>query len=210
MSQTERDDIFDASQPGRASSRRTSTNPNFSVVTAAAATLEKIWAVGTSRHSERNAFMRGRSMESSNDHTKFDRLYLKGLGIRYERQRGPWMPIMWHLALRRHTGAMIELADWFSAGDSLQSFGPAADGSSAAGLYRRAYRAGDARAASNAAMSCFNRRDMVGYRNWLRRAARAGDTDAATQLRSFETRLWHGAARKIGRARPKQKRDGLA
>lgn len=149
-------------------------------------------------------------MESSNDHTKFDRLYLKGLGIRYERQRGPWMPIMWHLALRRHTGAMIELADWFSAGDSLQSFGPAADGFSAAGLYRRAYRAGDARAASNAAMSCFNRRDMVGYRNWLRRAARAGDTDAATQLRSFETRLWHGAARKIGRARPKQKRDELA
>jgi hypothetical protein len=59
-------------------------------------------------------------------------------------------------------------------------------------------------------MSCFNRNDMVGYRHWLRCAAKAGDTDAARSLRFFETRLWHAAARKVGRLRPRQKRDEFA
>ena len=117
---------------------------------------------------------------------------------------------MWHLALRGHTGAMIELADWFSDDNSAGSFGTPADAFSAAGLYRRAYRKGDARAANNAAMSFFNRNDMGGYRRWLRRAAKAGDLAAGKQLRHFETRLWHAAARKIGRLRPEQKRDEFA
>jgi hypothetical protein len=149
-------------------------------------------------------------MEYVSDDTSEDRLYLKGLAVRYERNVGLWLPTMWHLALRGHTGAMIELADWFSDDDSAKAFGKPADSFSAAGLYFRAYRKGDARAAANAAMSCFNRNDMIGYRRWLRLAATAGDTEAGTQLRSFETRLWHTAARKIGRLRPSQRRDEFA
>ena len=144
------------------------------------------------------------------DETAEDRLYLKGLAVRYERHIGMWIPIMWHLALSGHTGAMIELADWFSSDNSAKTFGTPSDPFSAAGLYYRAYRKGDARAANNAAMSCFNRNDMIGYRRWLRRAAKAGDGEADKQLRYFETRLWHSAARKIGRLRPEQKRDEFA
>jgi hypothetical protein len=149
-------------------------------------------------------------MEYLTDETAEDRLYLKGLTVRYERHTGLWMPIMWHLALGGHTGAMIELADWFSSDNGAKAFGTPADTFSAAGLYYRAYRKGDARAAHNAAMSCFNRNDMIGYRQWLRRAAKAGDAEAAAQLSYFETRLWHSAARKIGRLRPEQKRDEFA
>ena len=38
-------------------------------------------------------------------------------------------------------------------------------------------------------MTCFNPRDLPGYRRWLRRAADAGDAEAAASLRRFETRL---------------------
>jgi hypothetical protein len=100
---------------------------------------------------------------------------------------------------------MIDLADWFSDDSSLSAFGSPADRFSAAASYRRAWRAGDARAANNAAMSCFNRNDLAGY--WMRRAASAGDGAAARQLRYFETRLWHQAARKVRRLRPECKRD---
>lgn len=151
-----------------------------------------------------------RSMEYVRDETPADRLYLRGLAIRYERHRGLWLPIMWHLALRGHTGAMIELADWFSNDGSADPFGTPADGFSAAGLYRRAYRKRDARAAQHLAMSRFNRNDMAGYRHWLLRAGRAGDVEARNQHRRFETRLPHSAARKIGRIRPEQKRDEFA
>jgi hypothetical protein len=149
-------------------------------------------------------------MEYVSDETAEDRLYLRGLAVRYERHLGLWMPIMWHLALRGHTGAMIELADWFSDDNSAKSFGTPADAFSPAGLYHRSYRKGDARAATNAAMSCFNRNDMSGYRHWLRRAAKAGDVDAGKQLSYFENRLSHAAARKVGRLRPEQKRDEFA
>jgi hypothetical protein len=149
-------------------------------------------------------------MEYLTDETAEDRLYLKGLAVRYERHTGLWMPIMWHLALNGHSGAMIELADWFSSDNSAKAFGTPAGTFSAAGLYYRAYRKGDARAANNAAMSCFNRGDMIGYRQWLRRASKAGDAEAGVQLRYFETRLCHSAARKIGRLRPEQKRDEFA
>ena len=151
-----------------------------------------------------------RAMEYLTDDTAEGRLYLKGLSVRYERHTGLWMPIMWHLALRGHAGAMIELADWYSADDSATAFGKPADPFSPAGLYYRAYLKGQARAAINAAMSCFNRNDMIGYRQWLRRAATAGDAGAQKRLRYFETRLWHSAARKVGRLRPEQKRDEFA
>jgi len=73
----------------------------------------------------------------------------------------------------------------------------AADPYSAAGLARRAFRKGDPIAAYNIAMSCFNRGDLKGYRYWLHRAVQSGDDDAKEQLRRFETRLPHGAARDI-------------
>jgi hypothetical protein len=97
-----------------------------------------------------------------------------------------------------------------SSDDSIGAFGKPADRYSPAGLYYRACRKGDARAAGNAAVSCFNRNDMAGYRRWLSRAARTGDPAAGKQLRYFEIRLWHGAARKIGRLRPEQRRDRFA
>lgn len=142
--------------------------------------------------------------------TAADRLYLKGLAIRYERRTGKWLPIMWHLALRGHAGAMIELADWFSDDGSADPFGTPADAFSAAGLYRRAYRRGDLRAAQHLALSCFNRNDMAGYRHWLGQGARAGDGEARQERRHFETRLWHADAARARRLRPKQKRDGFA
>lgn len=148
-------------------------------------------------------------MPHPTDETALEQLYEKAIAIRYERRVGLWMPIMWHLALRRHTGAMIVLADWFSAGDSVKAFGRPADAFCPAGLYRQACRKGDPLGANNAAMSCFNRNDMAGYRLWLKRAARAGDAAANEKLRRFETRLWHPDARKVRRLRPMQKRDGL-
>jgi hypothetical protein len=144
---------------------------------------------------------------TSSDESKADRLYLKALGIRYEHRIGLWMPVMWHLALRRHEGAMIELADWFSRDGGVISLGSPWHGFSAAGLYRRAYKAGDARAAHNLAVSYFNQNDLARYRYWLRRAALAGDAGASNAVGRFETRLWHGAARKIRRIRPMAKRD---
>lgn len=146
-------------------------------------------------------------MEIVSDSSPEDRLYIRALTIRYEKHVGLWFPIMWHLALRGHTGAMIELADWFSNGNSAKEFGTPADNFSAAGLYRRAARKGDGRSALNAAMSCFNRNDMTGYRRWLRLATKAGSVEARQQLRAFEIRLPHGDARKIRRARSYQKRD---
>lgn len=151
-------------------------------------------------------------IEYVSDETAVDRLYLKGLAIRYERGRrqpGLWMPIMWHLALRGHTGGMIELADWFSYGGKAKHFGKPSDAFCAAGLYRRAWRTGDARAACNAAVSCFNRNDMSGYRYWLRHAAKAGEVGAGRELKGFETRLPHSAAAEIRRLRPRQKRDAF-
>jgi hypothetical protein len=131
------------------------------------------------------------------------------LNIRERRTGGLWLPIMWHLALRGHTDAMIELASWLSDDNNRSSLGKASDPFSAAGLYRRAYLKGNARAAQHMAMSCFNRRNMPGYRFWLGRDASAGDPEASDQLRFFETRLWHGAAHDIKRGRPEQKRDGF-
>jgi hypothetical protein len=146
-------------------------------------------------------------MSQANDQSVEDRLYLKALAIRDGRRVGLWVPIIWHLALRGDASAMIELADWFSGDDAAKKFGKASDAFSAAGLYYRAYRKGNFNAARNMAVSCFNRSDMAGYRQWLKRAARAGDTESARELRFFEIRLWHTAARKAGRMRPVQKRD---
>ena len=151
-----------------------------------------------------------RAVDHTPDQSADERLYVGGLAIRHERHIGLWLPKMWRAALHGHGNAMIELADWYSDDNSARSFGKAADAFSPAGLYYRAYRQGNPRAAYNAAMGCFNRNDLFGYRHWLRRAAKAGDAAAGQQLRHFETRRWHSAARKIGRLRPEQKRDEFA
>ncbi|MEO6359817.1 MAG: hypothetical protein ABIO43_04475 [Sphingomicrobium sp.] len=98
---------------------------------------------------------------------------------------------------------MTDMADWLADG----GMGSAKDSFSAVGLYRRAYRLGEHRAARNLAISWFNQNNLSAYRLWLRRAASAGDRAAAMQLRRFETRMWHSAARLIHRHRPEQKRD---
>jgi hypothetical protein len=98
---------------------------------------------------------------------------------------------------------MIELAR------RVRAIGKTADGWSANGLDRRAWRTGVATAAYNLAMTCFNERDLSGYRRWLRRAGRAGDAEAIALLRRFETRLPHGAAHDIRRGRPDLPRDGF-
>jgi TPR repeat protein len=118
------------------------------------------------------------------------------------------LPKIWNLALRGHTGAMIDLADWFSGAEN--HLGPFADTFGPAGLYRRAHLKGNARAAFNLAMTCFNRNDLKGYRQWLGKAARAGDPAAKLQIARFETRLPHSAAAKIRRIRSEQKRDEFA
>lgn len=148
-------------------------------------------------------------MRQASDQSAKDGLYLRALSIRHERGVGLWIPIMWYLALRGHTGAMVELADWFCGKDTAKEVGKASEAFSATGLYYRAYRKGNFIAARNMAVSCFNRNDMAGYRQWLRRAARTGDAESAQELRFFETRLWHTRARKVRRLRPVQKRDGV-
>lgn len=109
---------------------------------------------------------------------------------------GDGMGLLWHLALRHYPSAMTELSRRIGE-DGLS----AADPYSSAGLCYRALRQGDPTAAHNMAMTCFNRRDLQGYRHWLRLAAKAGDEEAGQQLRRFETRLPHGVAREINRGR---------
>ena len=115
---------------------------------------------------------------------------------------GDGMALLWHLALRRYPSAMTELSRRLGE-DGLS----AADPFSAVGLAYRAFRQGDPTAAYNLAMAYFNRGDLYGYRHWLRRAAHVGDEDARQQLRRFETRLPHGAARDIRRGRPRRDYD---
>jgi len=136
-----------------------------------------------------------------------DQLFLRALAIRYDHKPGLWVPIMWHLALRRDTEAMIELACWICETSKWPGdLGSRSDAFSPAGLYYRAFRLGNARAAQHLAVQCFNRRDLTGYRYWLRQGAKL-DGYASNELHHFETRLPHSTARRIGRLRPYHKRD---
>lgn len=137
-----------------------------------------------------------------------NRLYLKALGVRHEHKPGLWEPIIWHLALRHDSEAMIDLASSFcDTGKWPGKLGSQIDRFSAAGLYYRAFRLGNARAAQHLAIHYFNSRNMRGYRHWLRRGANLGDGYAANQAKHFETRMPHSTARRIRRLRPYHKRD---
>lgn len=133
---------------------------------------------------------------------KAERLFNRAMLILDRRANGFGEPILWHLALRRYGWGMTEFAR------RLGSPGKIADGWSADGLNYRAWRAGNDTAAWNMAMTCFNRRDLVGYRRWLRRAAKTGNHDATESLPHFETRLPHGVARDIRRGRLALAHDG--
>ena len=125
-----------------------------------------------------------------------DRLLERYWNIESNHGIGFRMPIVWHLALRRNTMAMTELANELPLG------GRILDGFSGVGLNYRAYRMGDANGAQHLAMDAFNRRDLTGYRTWLRRAAKLGDADCRAELRRFEIRLPHKTAFAIHRGRP--------
>ncbi|HXS29255.1 MAG TPA: hypothetical protein VN755_00345, partial [Steroidobacteraceae bacterium] len=84
-----------------------------------------------------------------------EELYVRAIAIRDGEGCGLWLPKIRALAVRGHTDAMIELADWLADDDDLG--GALADPFSAIGLYRRAYRRGEPRAAHNLAMTYFNR-----------------------------------------------------
>jgi hypothetical protein len=132
-----------------------------------------------------------------------DRLWHRYWGIRDNHQIGYAMPIIWHLALRRHPLAMTEL------GSTFDKPGRFADPFSQEGLAYRAFRLGHPAGAQHLAMNAFNRGDLGGYRYWLARAAKSGDGDAARELRRFELRLPHTNAALIGRKRPHRRSDFL-
>jgi hypothetical protein len=131
-----------------------------------------------------------------------DQLYERAEEILDGHRNGFGEPILWHLALRRHTDAMLALASRVSEGKPADPF-------SRKGLERRAFLLGAERAAQHLAMSCFNQGDLAGYRFWLHRGARKGDNEAVAELRRFETRLPHAAAADIKRLRPFRVSDGL-
>ncbi|WP_116090672.1 hypothetical protein [Sphingomonas crusticola] len=145
-------------------------------------------------------------MKAPMDEEKAWQLYARAIDILDGLKPGFGLPILRHLALRRFSVAMTVLADR-SAGEDGNELGLASRVGSAAWMYRRAYRMGHARAAYNLAISHFNGNDLQGYRHWLFRAAKAGDERAQIELQHFQTRMEHGAARKIGRHRPWQKLD---
>ncbi|MEG3122493.1 hypothetical protein [Sphingomonas sp. GB1N7] len=138
-----------------------------------------------------------------------EKLYLRALEIREGKGRGTWVAKLRHLSLRGHTDAMIELASWYTCDNQPDDLLGMGEPYTAANLYYRAWRKGDARAAQHLALSYFNRGDMLRFRLWLRRAAKLGEHDCQILVRCFETRLYHQTAKRVGRLRPIMKRDGF-
>lgn len=139
-----------------------------------------------------------------------DRLYERAVNIRDGRENGLFVPILRHLALRGHVDAMILLAHWYTQSNDKRDLDGIGEPYSAANLYYRAWRSGGssaALAAHSLALSYFNLGNMQQFRRWARRGARSGDYDCRMITKHFETRLPHGAARRLGRIRPEAKRD---
>jgi hypothetical protein len=140
-------------------------------------------------------------MKNRRDPAKREALWLRYWAITEDHANGYATPILWHLALGHDPRMMVELADTFPLPGRLSnSF-------SAAGLCYRAWRLGNCYGAQHLAMDAFNSNDMHRYRFWLRRAANAGDADAARELKRFETRLPHTSASRVRRKRPYRKHD---
>lgn len=131
---------------------------------------------------------------------KREALWKRYWAIKHGHKPGLHDPILWHLALGGDVSAMVELADTFA------SEGRIADRFSRAGLYYRAHRGGYEYAAQHLAMDAFNRGDLAFYRYWLRRAV-PFHPEHLRELRRFETRLPHQAARERGKGRPYRSYD---
>lgn len=129
------------------------------------------------------------------DTAKLDSLWRRAWAIRGDHASGLYIPILWHLALRRHADAMLNLADTFGKAGRLS------DPFSQSGLSYRAFRSGQPLAAQNLAIESFNSGDLRGYRYWLQKAARI-DPVYRKELKRFEMRLPRTAARLIRRGRP--------
>lgn len=140
-------------------------------------------------------------MKNRRDPAKRETLWRRYWAIRDDHANGHAKPILWHLALGQDPSLMVTLAATFSTSGRLS------DGFSQAGLCYRAWRLGNCYGAQHLAMNAFNRNDLHGYRLWLRRAANAGDADAARELKRFETRLPHTNAGRVRRRRPYRKYD---
>jgi hypothetical protein len=142
--------------------------------------------------------------------TRDDRLFLRADAILERRANGFAMPVLEHLTRRRYPPAMLELARWATQAGDPASIGRISDPRSPAGLMHRAHRLGDITAAQNLAMTLFHAGDLAGYRRWLRKAARAGDTEADAELRRFELRQPATLARRVRRIRPLRRSERAA
>lgn len=136
-----------------------------------------------------------------------ERLYARAMSIRDRKANGLWLPIIMHLAMRRHPDAMVVLASWF---EDTGPIVPNTDPFGSHNLLRRAWRMGNVHAAQNMAMTYFNENNLAKFRLWARRAAELGDGSCATYVKRFETRLPHANAGRIGRKRPWARRDDQA
>jgi hypothetical protein len=130
-----------------------------------------------------------------------ERLYERAVNILDGRANGFALPILRHLSRRGHPEAMLLLANFQN------KVGNIGDPASASFLQYRAFKRGTFLGAHNIAKGCFNRQHMGSYRHWLWKAARSGDAESASELKRFETRLPHSAARKIRRLRPYRRYD---
>jgi hypothetical protein len=135
-------------------------------------------------------------MKNRNDPLKREALWKRYWAITLDHANGLYTPVLWHLALGHDYSAMTTLAQTFAMP------GRMSNPFSKLGLCYRADRGGYEIASQNLAMDAFNRRDLAGYRYWLRRHARFGDPAVMKELKRFETRLPHQTAADIGRRRP--------
>ncbi|WP_294031367.1 hypothetical protein [Sphingopyxis sp.] len=135
------------------------------------------------------------------DQDKLDRLYDRALHIQAGLRNGSCEPIFRALAMRNYDHGQVLFACDFAI-EGMRGNHPA----SSAYWYRKAWRSGNPNAAQHMAMNCFAANDLQGYRRWLRRAARLGDTEAAFELGKFATRLPIARLRAIGRIRPGYRR----
>jgi hypothetical protein len=138
---------------------------------------------------------------------KKDRLFARADAILEGRENGLGVPILWHLALRKYGPAMLSLASRATATGVYSELGRMSNAYSPLGLMHRAYRLGELNAAQNLAMTYFYVGNLAMYRHWMRKAASAGDTDAAQELGRFETRQPYNLAKRLRRLRP-VRRDG--
>ncbi|HET6525710.1 hypothetical protein [Sphingopyxis sp.] len=135
------------------------------------------------------------------DQDKLDRLYDRALHIQAGLAPGFCQPVFRALAVRNHGHGQVSFACDFAV-EKMRGNHPA----SSTYWYRRAWRSGNANAAQHMAMNCFAANDLKGYRHWLGRAARLGDTEAAFELGKFATRLPHARLRSVRRIRPEYRR----